>query len=59
MRIVSLLFIILGLLSFIVGAMNRYNVLNMKNDPITFVQITQTSLLFAIAFGVLAMRKSE
>lgn len=56
MRIISLLFIILGLLSFIVGALNRYDVLNVANDPITFVQITQTSLMFAIAFGVLSLK---
>lgn len=57
MRIISLLFIILGLMSFIIGALNRYDVLKVANDPITFIEITQTSLMFAIAFGVLSLRK--
>ena len=57
MRILAILFILLALLAFITGALNRLKFINIGYDPITLVYVTQTSLLFAIAFGVLSIRR--
>lgn len=55
MRLLSILFILLGIFSFIAATLNRYGMLDIRNDPITLVEVAKTSLLFAIAFGVLSL----
>jgi len=57
MRVISMLFIILGIFAFMAATLNRYGLVEIRNDPITLVEIAKTSLLFAISFGILSLKK--
>ena len=44
MRVLSFLFIILAIFAFIAGTLNRYHLIDFRNDPITLVQLAETCL---------------
>ena len=57
MRILSYLFLLLGLVSFLLAFALRFGLMRLSHYPVTFVEVSMLSVLLSISFGVLSLQR--
>ena len=59
MRLLSTLFLALGLIAFIPAILIRFKRIDLGMDPKTFIELCQMGLLASIACGIAALRAGK
>lgn len=54
MRLLAYMFLLLGLVSFIISTSIRFDMFSLRHDAATFIEIAMLAVLFSIAFGTLS-----
>ncbi|MEW5945900.1 MAG: hypothetical protein AB1742_06845 [bacterium] len=57
MRMLSYLFLFLGLIAFVAAICLKFDLISLPSYPETFIHISTLGVLIAIAFGVLSLEK--